>query len=100
MTVNNMSLDDKRRLAAELAPFILEQFRNNSEMIIPGTKKAVKIKTRTIDTGLISSDTHNAFNEAERVMNSAATFDELKAATQDATAIFRAILMGHKITGE
>ncbi len=95
MNINIMSLKEKRLLAAELAPFVLEQFRDNSEMIIPGLNKAVKIKTRTIDTGLISGDTHTAFEEAETAMNNAATFDELKAATQDVTGIVRTILMGH-----
>ncbi len=96
MNINIMSLEEKRLLAAELAPFILEQFRDNSEIIIPGAEKSRKVKTRTIDTGLISADTHNAFADAEAAMNAAATFEELKAATQDATAIFRTILMGNE----
>ncbi len=89
-----MTLDEKKRLAAELAPHILGEFRGTSEMIIPGSEKSVRVKTRTIDTGLISTETHTAFAAAETAIGNASTFEELKAASQDMAGIVRTILMG------
>lgn len=96
MNVNSMTLEEKKLLAAELAPHILVEFRDSCEMIIPGAEKSVKVKTRTIDTGLISADTHTAYEAAESAISNAANFDELKAASQDMAGIVRTILMGHK----
>ncbi len=39
MNLNSMTLDEKKLLAAELAPLILGEFRATSEMIIPGAEK-------------------------------------------------------------
>ncbi len=95
MKFNNMTLEEKRMLAAELAPLILGEFRTTSEMVIPGVEKVVKVKTRTIDTGLISAGTHTAYEAAEAAISNASNFDELKAASQDMAGIVRIILMGH-----
>ncbi|WP_319778451.1 hypothetical protein [Maridesulfovibrio sp.] len=95
MNVNSLTLEKKKLLAAELAPLILGEFRATSEMIIPGAEKAVKVKTRAIDTGLISADTRTAFANAETEISNASNFEELKAASQDMAGIVRTILMGH-----
>ncbi|WP_415714374.1 hypothetical protein [Maridesulfovibrio sp.] len=96
MNINSMTFEEKKLLAAELAPLILGEFRATSEMVVPGAEKSVKVKTRAIDTGLISAETRTAFTNAETSISSAANFEELKAASEDMAGIVRTILMGHK----
>ncbi len=91
-----MTLADKKKLVAELAPYFVEEFRKNSEMIIHGANKAVKMPVRIIDSGKISTATHMDLEKAEAAIDSATTLEEMRVAVKDMTTIFRTILIGRK----
>lgn len=94
MNVSNMSLEEKQRLAAELAPHILSEFRGTSEMIIPGSQKAVKVSIRLLDSGKISSHTHDELEAAEAALDSATTIAALKVAVKAVIKVFKMVIMG------
>ncbi len=96
MNINDMTVAEKKKLAAELAPFILDELGKSTEIILPGADRAVKVKVRLIDSGKISTGTHNELAEAmvayEAATNSATRKDALKSIIE----IFTVILMGHQ----
>ncbi|WP_027721202.1 hypothetical protein [Maridesulfovibrio zosterae] len=96
MNISKMTIDEKKALAAELAPFILGEFRGSSEMIIPGVERSIKVKTRTIDSGQISSQTRNELDAAEAAYDAATNVETRKKALKNIVGIFRVILMGRK----
>ncbi|MBI9109916.1 hypothetical protein [Maridesulfovibrio ferrireducens] len=94
--VETLSLEDKKKLAADLLPFFVQQLHANPEMILPGTEKSVKVQVRIVDSGKISTGTHDELAAAEAALDDATTIAGLKAAVKTVIGIFRVILMGRK----
>ncbi|WP_031485575.1 hypothetical protein [Maridesulfovibrio frigidus] len=95
MNINDMTVADKKILAAELAPFILDEIGNSSEIILPGADRAVKVQVRLIDSGKISTGTHNELAEAKAAYEAATNVETRKDALKSIIEIFTVILMGH-----
>ncbi|SME96369.1 hypothetical protein [Desulfovibrio gilichinskyi] len=94
ININDMTIAEKKRLAAELAPFILNELGNSSEIILPGTEKSVKLSVRLIDSGKISNQTRSALDAAEAAYEAATNVETRKSALKNIFGIFRIILMG------
>lgn len=96
INAESLSLTDKRKLAADLTPFIVEQIHNNPDMILPGMDRTVKVAVRVVDSGKISSSTHDELAAAEAALDAATTIAAVKVAVKAVIKIFKAIIMGRK----
>ena len=95
MNLNQMNLLEKRQLAAELTPFILEELRENSAIILQEEDRAKKIKVRIVDSGLVSGCTHDDLDAASAAYAAATNVESRKTALTSILGIFRTILLGH-----
>ncbi|HAS87822.1 MAG TPA: hypothetical protein DCS48_00705 [Desulfovibrio sp.] len=94
--VNSMTHAEKIKAAADLAPYIVAEMHDNPTMIKPGTGVVVKTSIRIVDSGKISSHTHEELAAAEAALDSATTIAALKVAVKAVIKVFKMVIMGKK----
>ncbi|WP_319761876.1 hypothetical protein [Maridesulfovibrio sp.] len=92
--VSSMTHAEKIKMAADLAPYIVAEIHDNPTMIKPGTGVVVKTSIRIVDSGKISSHTHEELAAAEAALDSATTIAAMKAAMKGVIKVFKMVIMG------
>ena len=94
--LDRMTPEQERLLAERLLGRMVGKLRERSEIIVPGDGKAVKIKSRIIDTGLIGKQTHDELASAWAELDVATTAATRIAALTKIVTAQNAILVGRE----
>ncbi|GEM_PF-5959386 len=92
--VSKMTHAEKIKAAADLAPYIVAEMHSNPTMIMPGTGVVVKSSVRIVDSGKISSHTHDELAAAEAALDAATTIAAVKIAMKAVIKVFKMVIMG------